>query len=44
MYASKKFKYPGIEARNWIPLLRDKYQTEIERSFLSGLKQFLLGK
>jgi len=42
--ASKKYKYPGIEARNWIPLLRDKYQSEIERSFLTGIKQYLSGK
>lgn len=44
IYASKKFNFPGIEARNWIPLLRDKYQSDIERSFISGMKQYLMGK
>lgn len=42
--ASKNFTYPGLEARNWIPLLRNKYQSDIERSFISGMKQYLMGK
>jgi hypothetical protein len=44
IYASKNFDFPGIEARNWTRLLRDKYQSEIERSFLTGIKQYLRGK
>ncbi|MCB1711780.1 MAG: hypothetical protein KDH96_04650 [Candidatus Riesia sp.] len=44
IYVSKEFNFPGIEARNWTILLRNKYESEIERSFLSGIKRFLSGK
>lgn len=44
IYVSKEFNFPGIEARNWTTLLRDKYESEIERSFISGVKRFLSGK